>query len=236
MSPFHFSSNVLHLFASISFFFSLIFFSWFSLLPCLLLCLFFVFLFSSFSLNLSYASLPSTHAAKPICTSLLPLTDPTITNIAFSLLPLIEPIITNPSILSLIELTITNPTAYLLPLTEPTLLSLTEPKNPVLKPIVSSQNWRFWVLWCCLRISNGGCCFFGFCGESLWVSMDHWFESLWVSVGHRFWVLWMLLFFWVCGESMWVSVGFSRFPASASVCVCVCLTKRKREKEIYIEK
>ena len=43
------------------------------------------------------ASLPSTHVAKPICSSLLPLTEPTITNPTSSLLPLTEPTITNPS-------------------------------------------------------------------------------------------------------------------------------------------
>ena len=201
-----FTPYLLLLFPHYYFFF--IFFFWFSLLPCLHLCLLCVFLFSSFSLNLSRASLPLTHTTKPICASLLPLTELAITNTTFSLLPLTEPIITNPSILSLIEPTITNPTTYLLPLTEPTLLSLTEPKNSVLKPIFSSQNWRFWVLWCCLQISDGGCCFFGFCGESLWVSMDHRFKSLWVSVGHRFWVLWMLLFFWVL---WWISVGVYGF-------------------------
>ena len=57
------------------------------------------FLFSSFSLNPSHTSLPSTHAAKPISASLLPLTEPTITNITSTLLPLSEPI-TNPGILS----------------------------------------------------------------------------------------------------------------------------------------
>ena len=43
------------------------------------------------------ASLPSTYAAKPGCSPLFPLTEPTITNITSSLLPLTEPTITNPS-------------------------------------------------------------------------------------------------------------------------------------------
>ena len=36
---------------------------------------------------------------------------------------------------------------------------------------ISGGGWDlvwFWVLWCCLQISGGGCCcFFGFCGESV---------------------------------------------------------------------
>ena len=43
------------------------------------------------------ASLPSTYAAKPGCSPLFPLTEPTITNTTSSLLPLTEPTITNPS-------------------------------------------------------------------------------------------------------------------------------------------
>ena len=57
-------------------------------------------------------------------------------------------------------------------------------------------------MWCCLRISGGGCCCFsGFCGESVGL--------------HRSPILCFVdaIVFWVC-ESLWVSVGFS---ASASV-------------------
>ena len=134
MSLFQFSSHMLHLFClfgPICFLFSLIFFSssLFSHAYASASSLFFIlFYFLRSSSSQAATFIPSTHATKPICTSLLPLTKPTITN---------------PRILSLIEPTIVNPIAYLLPLTEPTLLSLTEPKNPVLKPIFSSQNRRF---------------------------------------------------------------------------------------------
>ena len=119
---------------------------WFSSLPHLRpvsSLVFFFFYFLRSPSTKAAASFLSTHAAKPICASLLPLIEPTITNTTSSLLPLTKPTITNPRILSLIEPTIVNPIAYLLPLIEPTLLSLSEPKNPVLKPIFSSQNRRF---------------------------------------------------------------------------------------------
>ena len=129
MSLFHFSSHRLHLFclfAPICFLFSLKFFFFFgfSLLPCLCLCLLFVFilfyfLFSSFSLNPSRCFL----FLNPRRQTHLLFTTPSDQihhhKHASSLLPLTEPTITNPSILSLIEPTITNPTAYLLSLTEP---------------------------------------------------------------------------------------------------------------------
>ena len=79
----------------------------------------FYFLFSSFSLNLSrYFPFLNPHRQ----THLLFTTPSDQTHHhkhASSLLPLTEPTITNLSILTLIEPTITNPTAYLLPLTEP---------------------------------------------------------------------------------------------------------------------
>ena len=146
--PFSTFSHTLHAFCpfrTISFFLSLIFCSG-SLLShtyALFPLWFFFFYFLRSPSTKAAASFLSTHAAKPICASLLPLIEPTITNTTSSLLPLTKPTITNPRILSLIEPTIVNPIAYLLPLIEPTLLSLFEPKNPFLKPIFSSQNRRF---------------------------------------------------------------------------------------------
>ena len=80
---------------------------------------FLVFLFSSFSLNLSrYFPFLNPH-----CQTHLLFTTPSDQTHhhkhTSSLLPLTKPTITNLSILSLIEPTIINPTAYLLPLTEP---------------------------------------------------------------------------------------------------------------------
>ena len=78
-----------------SFLFIYFFFLWFSLLPCLYLL--FAFFFIRSPSTQAAGSLPSTHAAKPSCSPLLSLTEPTITNTTSSLLPLTKPTITNPS-------------------------------------------------------------------------------------------------------------------------------------------
>ena len=88
---------------------------------------------------------------------------------------------------------------------------------------ISDGGWdlvRFWVLWCCLRISGGGCCCFsGFCGESLWVSpwvflhlLVFFFFLLVVVAGMdisllgwdgRVWVCWIDRWVWVVGVFFW---------------------------------
>ena len=80
---------------SFLFIYLFIYFLWFSLLPCLYLL--FAFFFIRSPSTQAAASLPSTYAAKPGCSPLFPLTEPTITNTTSSLLPLTEPTITNPS-------------------------------------------------------------------------------------------------------------------------------------------
>ena len=97
MFHFHFPSHTLHLSTFLR------------LSPLVFPQFFFFFLVLSFSHTYTSTSSPifffffllspSTHAAKPISASLLPLTEPTITNTTSTFLPLSEPI-TNPGILS----------------------------------------------------------------------------------------------------------------------------------------
>ena len=91
VSLFHFSSHTLHLFclfAPICFLFSLKkkFFFWVLSspmpmpLPPFCFLFYFIFYFLRSPSTQAAASLSSNHTAKPICSSLLPLTKPTITN------------------------------------------------------------------------------------------------------------------------------------------------------------